>query len=216
LRNFSAVSWNLPRSTAALITPLRLRPSYASDRCLIFKDEIERKDTTWVSWLLISVGTSLWGRTVPHAPASHVGARAARFVLAGTRRAASRFLGKVKHFLGKKGFLGKAQALGFDPHLFFDPIVKAMTQKSLGRSRLSAQSNFYPKGVKSGPCRTMAAPTVGTLAGGNILPAIPASGDYSLDENSVSRRRALRPSRGTSRRPQRCFARHSLTEVHDA
>src|ERR1043165_1548246 len=56
---------NLSCSTAALITPLRLRPSYASDRCLIFKDWNGRKDSTWAFWLLISAGTSLWGKTVP-------------------------------------------------------------------------------------------------------------------------------------------------------
>ena len=39
LRDLFAVSRNLPCSTAALITPLRLRPSYASDRCsTVFKD----------------------------------------------------------------------------------------------------------------------------------------------------------------------------------
>src|ERR1043165_6204039 len=69
-RNFSAVSMNLSCSTAALITPLRLRPSYASDRCLIFKDWNGRKDSTWAFWLLISAGTST-GERLCRGPGLH-------------------------------------------------------------------------------------------------------------------------------------------------
>ena len=58
LRNSFAVSMNLSYLTAALITPLRLRPSHASDRCLIFKDANRRKNTTMGLLVSDCAGTS--------------------------------------------------------------------------------------------------------------------------------------------------------------
>src|SRR5947209_16438985 len=70
---------NLSCSTAMLITCLRLRVSYASDRCLIFKDWNAPKYITGDSWIkaflfAISAGTSL-GERLCRCPGSRAGAR---------------------------------------------------------------------------------------------------------------------------------------------
>ena len=57
LRNWFAVSRDLSCSTAMLISCLRLRVSYASDRCLIFKDWNAKENITWAFTFAISAGT---------------------------------------------------------------------------------------------------------------------------------------------------------------